>query len=108
MLVMIVIFTNWNGSYNSIVRTKIYTYGTKTFDTRSIIAHRKKKKEGNISLNDVLNKYGRGPLSERENPLPPQLGLLFPISSKGSFICTIPQTGQHIPHPLLYQLWSTS
>ena len=23
--------------------------------------------------------------------------LLFPISSKGSFICTIPQTGQHIP-----------
>ena len=30
--------------------------------------------------------------SERENPLPPH-GLLFPISSKGSFICTIPQTG---------------
>ena len=23
-------------------------------------------------------------------------GLLFPISSKGSFICIIPQTGQHI------------
>ena len=30
--------------------------------------------------------------SERGNPLPPH-GLLFPISSKGSFICTIPQTG---------------
>ena len=30
--------------------------------------------------------------SERENPLPPHR-LLFPISSKGSFICTIPQTG---------------
>ena len=30
--------------------------------------------------------------SERENPLPP-LGLLFPISSKSYFICTIPQTG---------------
>ena len=30
--------------------------------------------------------------SERENPLPPH-GLLFPISSKGSFICIIPQTG---------------
>ena len=30
--------------------------------------------------------------SERENPLPPQR-LLFPISSKGSFICIIPQTG---------------
>ena len=30
--------------------------------------------------------------SERGNPLPPH-GLLFPISSKGSFMCTIPQTG---------------
>ena len=29
---------------------------------------------------------------ERGNPLPPH-GLLFPINSKGSFICTIPQTG---------------
>ena len=31
--------------------------------------------------------------SERGNTLPPLHGLLFPISSKGSFICTIPQTG---------------
>ena len=30
--------------------------------------------------------------SERGNPLQPHW-LLFPISSKGSFICTIPQTG---------------
>ena len=30
--------------------------------------------------------------SKRGNPLPPH-GLLFPISSKGSFICIIPQTG---------------
>ena len=30
--------------------------------------------------------------SERGNPLPPH-GLLFPINSNGSFICTIPQTG---------------
>ena len=29
--------------------------------------------------------------SERENPLSPH-GLLFPFSSKGSFICIIPQT----------------
>ena len=29
--------------------------------------------------------------SERGNPLPPH-GLLFPNNSKGSFICTIPQT----------------
>ena len=34
--------------------------------------------------------------SERGTPLPPH-GLLFPINSKGSFICTIPQTGLHIP-----------
>ena len=32
--------------------------------------------------------------SERENLLPPH-GLLFPISSKGSFICTIPQRIAH-------------
>ena len=30
--------------------------------------------------------------SEKGNPLPPHR-LLFSISSKGSFICTIPQTG---------------
>ena len=30
--------------------------------------------------------------SKRGNPLPPH-GLLFPISSKGTFICIIPQTG---------------
>ena len=30
--------------------------------------------------------------SEKGNPLPPRR-LLFPINSKGSFICTIPQTG---------------
>ena len=29
--------------------------------------------------------------SEKGNPLPPHR-LLFPINSKGSFICTIPQT----------------
>ena len=40
--------------------------------------------------------------SERGNLLPPH-GLLFPINSKGSFICTIPQTGWHIPQPLLHE-----
>ena len=35
------------------------------------------------------------------NPLLPH-GLLFLISSKGSFICIIPQTGLHIPQPLLH------
>ena len=44
--------------------------------------------------------------SEKENPLPPHR-LLFTINSKGSFICTIPQTGYHIPRPFLHQSWST-
>ena len=44
--------------------------------------------------------------SEKGNPLLPHR-LLFPISSKGSFICTIPQTGKYIPRALLHQSWST-
>ena len=75
------------------------------------------RKEGNVLFNDALNTfylqlYGVGHMlkdhsdSERGNPLPPH-GLLFPISSKGSFICIIPQTRYHIPQPLLRQSWST-
>ena len=75
------------------------------------------ERKGNVLFNDTLNTfylrlYGVGHMvkdhsdSETGNPLPPH-GLLFPISSKGSFICTIPQTGEHIPRPLLNQLWST-
>ena len=67
------------------------------------------RKEGNVLFNDALNTfylrlYGVTHMvkdhsdSERGNPLPTH-GLLFPISSKGSFRCTIPQTGQHIPRP---------
>ena len=41
-----------------------------------------------------------------KDPLLPLHGQLFPISSNGSFICTTPKTGQHIPQPLL-QSWST-
>ena len=59
--------------------------------------------EGNILFNDALNTfylrlYGVRHMvkdhsdSERGNPLSPH-GLLFPINSKGSFICIIPQTG---------------
>ena len=61
------------------------------------------RKEGNVLFNDALNTfylrlYGVRHMvkdhsdSEKGNPLPPHR-LLFPISSKGSFICTIPQTG---------------
>ena len=75
------------------------------------------RKEGNVLFNDALNTfylrlYGVRHMvkdhsdSEKGNPLPPHR-LLFPISSKGSFICTIPHTGQHIPRPLLHQSWIT-
>ena len=76
-----------------------------------------RRKEGNVLFNDALNTfylqlYGVKHMvlghsdSERGNPLPPH-GLLFLISSKGSFICTIPETGKHILRPLLHQSWST-
>ena len=65
--------------------------------------HAERRKEGNVLLNDALNTfylrlYGFKHMvkdrsdSERRNPLLPH-GLLFSISSNGSFICTIPQTG---------------
>ena len=61
------------------------------------------RKEGNVLFNDAFNTfylrlYGIGHMvkdfsdSERRNLLPPH-GLLFPISSMGSFICITPQTG---------------
>ena len=63
----------------------------------------KGRKEGNVLFNDALNTfyirlYGVIHMvkdhsdSERGNPLPPYR-LLFRTSSKGSFICIIPQTG---------------
>ena len=64
------------------------------------------RKEGNVLFNDTLDTflirlYGVGYMvkghsySERGNPLPPLHGLLFPISSKISFICTIPESTYH-------------
>ena len=61
------------------------------------------RKEGDFLFNDArdtfyLRLYGARHMvknhlnRERGNPLPPHR-LLFPISSKGSFICIIPQTG---------------
>ena len=62
-------------------------------------------RERNVLFNDALNTfylrlYGVRHMvkdhsdSERGNPLPPHR-LLLSINSKGSFICTIPQTGYH-------------
>ena len=75
------------------------------------------RKEENVLFNDALNTfylwlYGVGHMvkdhsdSERGNSLSPH-GLLFLINSKASFICTIPQTREHIPRSLLHQSWST-
>ena len=75
------------------------------------------RKEGNVLFNDALNTfylwlYGIRHMvedhsdCERGNPLLPH-GILLLNSSKGAFICIIPQTGQHIPHTLSHQLWST-
>ena len=61
-----------------------------------------RERERNVLFNDALNTfylrlYGIRHMakdhsdSERGNPLPPH-GLLLSINSKGSFICTIPQT----------------
>ena len=55
------------------------------------------RKEGNVLFNDtqhILFSYmvKDHTDSERGNLLPPH-GLLFPISSKGSFTCIIPQGG---------------
>ena len=62
-----------------------------------------RERERNVLFNDVLNTfylrlYGVRHMvkdhsdSEKGNPLPPHR-LLLSINSKGSFICTIPQTG---------------
>ena len=62
-----------------------------------------REREKNVLFNDALNTfylrlYGVRHLvkdhsgSEKGNPLPPHR-LLLSINSKGSFICTIPQTG---------------
>ena len=60
-------------------------------------------KEGNVLFNDTLNTFLFTVIwrqiyvkdhsdNEKGNPLPPHR-LLFTLNSKGSFICTIPQTG---------------
>ena len=80
-----------------------FTWAT-LFNGKEYFIHRQlEKKEGNVLFNDALNTfylrlYGVRHMvkdhsdSVKGNPLPPHR-LLFPINSKGSFICTIPQTG---------------
>ena len=81
----------------------MYLASVKLLPDSDIFSNKYIRKEGNVLFNDTLNifylqLYGVKHIvkdhsdSERGNPLPPH-GVLFPISSKGSFICTIPQTG---------------
>ena len=77
--------------------TSLCKYTTKHEDKQA------DSKEGNVLFNNALNTfylrlYGIKHMvkdhsdSEKGNPLPPHR-LLFPINSKGCFICVIPQTG---------------
>ena len=79
-------------NYQAVILTSLVCFSVHNFE-----------KEGNVLFNDTLNTfylrlYGVRYMvkdhsdSEKGNPLPPHR-LLFPINSKGSFICTIPQTG---------------
>ena len=82
----------------------IYGYMASDICLRTILIVRKEReRERNVSFNDALNTfylrlYGVRHMvkddsdSEKGNPLPPHR-LLLSINSKGSFICTIPQTG---------------
>ena len=67
------------------------------------VVQRERERERNVLFNDALNTfylrlYGVRHMvkdhsdSEKGNPLPPHR-LLLSINSKGSFICTITQTG---------------
>ena len=91
----------------------IYGYMASDIWLRTILIVRKEReRERNVLFNNALNTfyirlYGVRHMvkdhsdSEKGNPLPPHR-LLFPINSKGSFIWIIPQTGKHIPQPLLH------
>ena len=72
-------------------------------DVRNDINALNERRKEMVLFNDALNTfylrlYGVRHMVKdhsdraRGNPVPPH-GLLFPINSKGSFICIIPQTG---------------
>ena len=86
-------------SFRLAVRDLLCAPSHKQDNNYHVVEHWLERKEGNVLFNDALNTfylwlYGVRHMvkdhsdSERGNPLPPH-GLLFPINSKGSFICTI-------------------
>ena len=82
----------------------LYLFSTKKLVcSLTINLNMSRERERNVLFNDALNTfylrlYGVRHMvkdhsdSEKGNPLPPHR-LLLSINSKGSFICTIPQTG---------------
>ena len=92
-LISLILFYSYLAHFRSLVPYRGTTLAVRLFFLR----------ERNVLFNDALNTFylrlfGVRHMvkdhsdSERGNLLPPH-GLLFPISSKGSFICTIPPTG---------------
>ena len=114
---LIHLYSNEYKEYNIVRCTKLTNWPTPYMGRKLTANPCNRRNEGNILFNYALNTfylwlYGVGHKvndhsdSERGNPLLPH-GLLFLINSKGSFICTIPQIGQHIQWPLLHQALST-
>ena len=93
------IYIHYGGPIEVFLVTKAKVYTILSVEAASIISLSEWSfiKEGNALFNDTLSTFSYGYMvkdhshSERGNLLPPHV--LFPISSKGSFICTIPQTG---------------
>ena len=103
---LFVVFTNHPNTavHNKNIYCSRILFDIKTFYiSYQSVLHDWCNKEGNVLFNDALNTfylrlYGVRHMvkdhsdSEKGNLLPPHK-LLFPISSKGSLICIIPQTG---------------
>ena len=66
------------------------------------VAKERRKEEGNVLLNDVLDTFYFVvvQIMRKETCCCLYRGLFLPLSNKKSFICTIPQTGLY--KPLLY------
>ena len=101
VLIIHVLFHRWDEiyytSYVVLVKTRNVKLGVKSSENQA-------RKKGNVLFNDALNIFclwlnGDGHVvkdysdGHRGNLLLPPHGLLLPVSSKGSFICTIIQTG---------------
>ena len=102
-----VLFNDAHSTFYLRLHGVAHIYGKGSFRKKkhflpSVVATLYGRKEGNVLFNNALNTfylrlYGVRLMvenhsnSEKGNPLP-RHRLLFPISSKGSFICIIPQT----------------